>query len=40
MTPTVFLASTGGTALLGFALPLLAAALILRETLKGVRSKS
>jgi hypothetical protein len=39
-SPTVFLASTGGTALLGFALPLLAAALILRETLKGVRSKS
>src|SRR3954447_6715828 len=37
-SPVVFLASTGGTALLGFALPLLAAALILRETFKGVRS--
>jgi len=39
-SPTVFLASTGGTALLGIALPLLAAALILRETFKGVRSNS
>lgn len=39
-SPTKFLASTGGTALLGFALPLLGAALILRETLKGVRSSS
>ena len=38
--PSAFLASTGGTAVLGVALALLAAALILRETIKGVRSNS
>ena len=36
--PSAFLASTGGAALLGVALALFAAALILRETVKGVRS--
>ena len=36
--PTAFLSSTGGTALLGLGMALLAAALILRETTKGVRS--
>jgi phospholipid/cholesterol/gamma-HCH transport system substrate-binding protein len=38
--PSVFLASTGGTAVIGVALALLAAALILRETIKGVRSNT
>jgi hypothetical protein len=38
--PSVFLASTGGTAVIGVALALLAAALILRETVKGVRSNT
>jgi phospholipid/cholesterol/gamma-HCH transport system substrate-binding protein len=37
--PTPFLASTGGTALLGLAMAILAAALILRETTKLVGSK-
>lgn len=38
--PNAVLASTGGTAAAGFALALIAAALILRETFKGVRSNS
>jgi hypothetical protein len=38
--PGVFLASTGGTAVIGVGLALLAAALILRETVKGVRSNT
>ena len=37
-TPTAFLASTGGTAVLGLGMAILAAALILWETAKGVRS--
>jgi phospholipid/cholesterol/gamma-HCH transport system substrate-binding protein len=38
-SPTAVLATTGGTAAVGIALALMAAALILRETLKGVPSK-
>ena len=37
-TPVSLLSTTGGTALAGVALALLAAALILRETMKGIRS--
>jgi len=39
-TPVSLLATTGGTALAGVALALLATALILRETMKGLRSGS
>ena len=38
--PSAFLASTGGTAVIGVGLALLAAALILHETVKGVRSNT
>jgi hypothetical protein len=38
--PSAVLATTGGTAAAGAALALLAAALILRETFKGVPSNS
>jgi hypothetical protein len=38
--PSAVLATTGGTAAIGFALALLATAVILRETLKGVPSNS
>jgi hypothetical protein len=37
--PSAILATTGGTAIAGMALALLAAALILRESTNGVRSK-
>jgi phospholipid/cholesterol/gamma-HCH transport system substrate-binding protein len=40
ITPVSVIATTGGTALAGVALALLAAALILRETMKGLRSNS
>src|SRR5438270_2437907 len=38
--PSAFIASTGGTAVIGVGLALLAAALILHETVKGVRSNT